>query len=76
MLFVGGVKFQALSTFETSKQILLPLKDLAFPRSHPLFTHLKNGLVLPCHLMVEGQVHHIKQIMLSPMDVPLNTLQF
>jgi hypothetical protein len=23
----------------------------------------------------EGQVHHIGQIVLSPMDVPLNTLQ-
>jgi hypothetical protein len=46
-----------------------------FPWPHPLFTHLGYGLVLPCRLVVEGQVHHIEQIMPSPMDVPLNTLQ-
>jgi hypothetical protein len=56
------------------KQILFSLKDLAFQWPHPLFAHLGYGLVLPCRLVVEGQVHQIMQIGLSPMDVGLNTL--
>jgi len=56
------------------KQILLPLKDLVFPWPRSLFAHLGYGLALPCHLVMEGQVHHIEQIVLSLVDVPLNTM--
>jgi hypothetical protein len=48
------------------------LKDLVFPWPHPLFAHSGYGLESPCCFMVEGQVHHIEQIVPSPMDVLLN----
>ncbi len=75
MLFVKGWNFEPLP-FEMLEQTFLPLKDATFPWPHPLFAHLRYGLVLPCRLLVEGQVHHIGKIIFSPMDVPLNTLQF
>ncbi len=56
------------------KQIFLPLKDLLFPWPRSLFARLGYGLVLPCRLVMEGQVHHIKQIVFSLVDVPLNTM--
>jgi hypothetical protein len=56
MLFIEGWKFES-HPFETSKQIILPPKDLAFQWPCLLFTHPGYGLVLPCHLVVEGQVH-------------------
>jgi len=74
VLFVGGVKFGTPS-IKMSKQIFFPPKDLMFQWPCPLFAHSKYGLVLPCCLVVEGQVHHIRQIMFSPMDMPLNTSQ-
>ncbi len=67
----GGWNFEPFP-FATSKQILLPLKDLVFPWPHPLFAHSGYGLESPCCFMVEGQVHHIEQIVPSPMDVLLN----
>ncbi len=54
----GGWNFEPLQ-IETSKYILFPLKDSTSPWPHPLFAHLGYGLVLPCCLMVEGQIHHI-----------------
>jgi hypothetical protein len=67
-MLLGGWNFKPLP-LEMSKQILFPLKDLVFLWPHPLFTHLGYRLAFPCCLVVEGQVHHIKQIMLSPMDL-------
>jgi hypothetical protein len=74
VVFKGGEILNPFH-FETLKQILTPLKDLAFQWPPFLFTHPRYGLVFPCCLMVEGQVHHIKQIVPSLVDVPLNTLQ-
>jgi hypothetical protein len=74
MLFVGGWNFKPLP-LERLKQIFFPLKDLVFPWPHPLFIHSRYGLVLPCCLVMNGQVHHIRQIMFSPVDVLLNTFQ-
>jgi hypothetical protein len=74
VLFVKGWKFKPLPP-KTLKENFLPLKDLVFQWPCPMFTHPRYGLVLPCHLVVEGQVHHIGQIRPSPLDVLLNTLQ-
>jgi hypothetical protein len=75
VLFVGGWNFEPFP-LETLNHIIFPLKDSSLPWPCPLFARSWYGLVFPCHFMVEGQVLHIEQIMLSFMDVLLNTLQF
>jgi hypothetical protein len=65
--------FESIKELGSTSQILFPQKDSMFLWPHFLFIHLGYGLILPCQLVVEGQVHDIGQIMLSLVNV-LNTL--
>ncbi len=73
VLFVSQVQVRAPSTWGI--KVDFPSTEI-FGISWPciMFAHQGNGPVLPCHLVVEGQVCHIGQIGPSPVAMSLNTL--